>query len=164
MICGNRDMGFRVLKGCNGCRAYREGETCQLSELIPRGHCYALLHSLLPYMVTLRHGGWFTWERHKDTVVVCCPSVNNNVCVELRKLQSGDGVDFQYRIMNVRGECPFYKINATVEIRRPAFSRACLNLFNVIYPYLRIKHDGKRISCGIKRDGGVFELLASEDS
>lgn len=164
MICGNRKAGFRVLKGCSGCGIYREGETYRLGEVIPRCHCYELLHSLLPYMITLRHGGWFKWERNRDAVVVGCPAVANNVCAELKKLRNGAEVYFQYRIMSVRGKCPYYEKDATLEIRRPAFSRLCWDLFNLIYPYLGGRHAGKRISCGMKGGAGLFELLAPGDS
>lgn len=163
MICANYDARFKVLKGCGACGIYSTGETCILSDLIPPGHCHTLLHSLIPYLKTLEHNGQFTWERHKDTVVVCCPAVDSNVCVELKKIQHGNEVDFQYRIMNVRGKCPFYEKDTTLEIHRPAFRRVCWNLFNVIFPYLRIKHGTKRISCGMQRDNGVFELLSSEN-
>lgn len=163
MICGNRQAGFRVLKECSGCGIYSEGATYRLDEIIPPGHCYELLHSLIPYMTTLGHGGWFKWERHKNTVVVCCPAVDNNVCVELKKLPQGAAPDFQYRIMTVHGKCPYYEKDAILEIRHPAFSRLCWDLFNLIYPYLRVAHAGKRIACGMKGGSGVFELSAPGD-
>ena len=88
MICGNRDIKFKALKACAECDLYSEGKSYRLKDLIPEGHCYELLHSLLPYLLTFENEGWFKWERTRDRVIVCCPAVEANVCVELKKLTS----------------------------------------------------------------------------
>lgn len=159
MICGNRDIGFKMISPCSGCKIYQEGEVHKLSSLIPAGHCFELLHSLLPYMMTFEHGGWFKWERLKNRVVVCCPSAGNNVCVELRKSEGEEGIKFEYRVIDVCGNCKFYEIGKNMEINRKDFNHLCWHLFNNIYPYLRAQHHNINITCGKNKGKGQFKLL-----
>lgn len=157
MICINHDIGFKVISSCKGCASYKEGEIHKLNDLIPKGHCFELLHSLLPYMYTFKHGGWFKWERNKDRVIVCCPAVENNICVELRKKTESDSISFIYKILNIRGNCEFYNVNKTMEITKNDFGGLCWELFNIIYPYVRMRPSKINIKCTKK---GFFELFS----
>ncbi len=162
MICGNRDIRFKAQKACGNCSLYNEGESYRLRDLIPKGQCYELLHSLLPYLTTFENKGWFKWERTRDRVIVCCPAVEANVCVELRKLTSEKPHNFEYTILEVRGACRYYKPGMTWQINHGDFGSLCRNLYNVVFPYIKTGHEGVTLTCG--RDGGEsrFELTSNE--
>ncbi len=158
MLCDNKDLRFTVLESCGKCGKYRKGETHKFSSIIPEGHCYEMLHSLLPYMVTYKNSGWFKWERDKDSVIVCCPSVENNVCVRIKKVINNGEVDFKYEIINVRGECKYYKKGSVLEINSADFDYLCWDLYNTIYVYSDLDFDGMKISCSSVDNNGVFRL------
>lgn len=158
MICDNLDVGFKVISACNDCKIYREGEIHKLSDLIPRGHCFELLHSLLPYMVTFEHEGWFKWERVRNRVVVCCPAVKNNVCVEFKKNPEPERPEFVYKVLKVRGSCKFYDFGKVLQIGKKDFSNLCWKLFNIIFPYLRTDHHKINITCGKKSRFELFRI------
>ena len=162
MICGNRDIQFKALKPCSDCNLYDEGKSYRLKDLIPEGHCYELLHSLMPYLLTFENEGWFKWERTRDKVVVCCPAIDANVCVELKKLTSEKPHSFEYKIMEVRGPCGYYKPGMTWQIKQDDFGHLCRHFYNVLFPYIKTGHEGVTITCG--RDGGNsrFELTSNE--
>ena len=159
MICGNQDLEFRVSKACDNCGLYKENETYRIKDLIPKGHCYELLHSLLPYLLTFEKGGWFKWERTRDKVVVCCPAVQDNVCVELKKLSSGKPYRFHYKIINIKGKCPYYSLGSTQEIREEDFSGLCRSLFNVVFPHIKSSQLGVTVTCGRDNGESRFELI-----
>ena len=162
MLCGNQDIQFKALKACNNCNLYNSGESYRLQDLIPEGHCYELLHSLLPYLATFENEGWFKWERTRDRVTVCCPAVEANVCVELKKLTSEKPHNFEYQITEVRGSCDYYKTGMTGQIKQDDFRRLCRHLYNIIFPYIKTDHSGVTITCGRDHGNSRFELIPSK--
>lgn len=162
MKCHNKDMCFETVEACASCKLYRKGETYRLSNLIPQGHCYEMLHTLIPYIVSFEHGGWFKWEKDKDTVIVCCPHVDNNACVRIRKMTEGEIINFEYEIIGVKGDCPFYKAGETYRIDRTGFSGLCWKLFNILFPYLKTSLAGKCVTCGEGTEKNIFKILKAE--
>lgn len=158
MICGNQDLKFQVSKTCDNCGIYKNNESYRLKDLIPKGHCYELLHSLLPYLKTFEKGGWFKWERTRDKVVVCCPAVEDNVCVELKKISSKP-YRFQYKIINIKGKCPYYSLGSTQEIREEDFSGLCRSLFNVMFPHIKSENENVSVTCGRDNGQSQFKLI-----
>jgi len=116
---------------------------------------------LLPYLKTFERGGWFKWERTKDKVVVCCPAVEDNVCVELKKI-SNKPYRFQYKIISVKGDCPYYSLGSIQEIREEEFSGLCRNFFNVAFPHIKSKGLRESVTCGRGEGESRFELIKGE--
>ncbi|KMP10631.1 hypothetical protein UZ36_07050 [Candidatus Nitromaritima sp. SCGC AAA799-C22] len=148
-------------KACDSCSLYKENESYQIKDLIPEGHCFELLHSLLPYLKTFERGGWFKWERTRDKVVVCCPAVEDNVCVELKKISSKP-YHFQYNIMNIKGRCPYYSLGSTKEIREEEFKDLCRSFFNVAFPHIKSDGQVETVTCGRDNGKSRFELIKNK--
>lgn len=162
MICGNQNITFKTLKACDNCPQFKEGNSYHLRDQIPEGHCYELIHSLLPYLTTFEKGGWFKWERTRDRVIVSCPSVKDNVCVELRRLTVEKPHRFEYNILNVKGNCAYYKPGVSRQINTVDFKNLCRDLFNVLFPYIKAENNGIALTCGRSKGQSQFALLKNE--
>ncbi|MFH1245533.1 MAG: hypothetical protein V1662_03530 [Candidatus Omnitrophota bacterium] len=101
-----------------------------LAEYAPSGLCPLLYHSLLPYIITISEGGWFSWVkkrkdlnfrkdinaddfgkanadcRYPNEVLVHCPNINVSVIAGLGPYMERDGQQsLLLRILNKKGAC-----------------------------------------------------------
>lgn len=49
------------------------GDEWLVERKTPGGMCLSAFNSLAPFLMTLRFGGDFPWERQAGEVTVCCP-------------------------------------------------------------------------------------------
>ncbi|NHJ12888.1 MAG: TIGR04076 family protein [Candidatus Thorarchaeota archaeon] len=50
-----------------------------------RGICTAAYHSLYPYIVAMRSGGSFPWDKDPDVTEICCPDPKNPVVFKITR-------------------------------------------------------------------------------
>jgi len=71
----------------------------------PFGLCPFLFHAIYPYLLTLAHGGKFSWVRANEEVSVSCPYLKGvvaGIC--------GNQKQIEVRIRNIYGECKYYPL------------------------------------------------------
>lgn len=51
----------------SGCSFIKEKKICYPFQAVPQGFCPALLHVIIPYLITLSNDGWMQWvNKMKD--------------------------------------------------------------------------------------------------
>lgn len=57
--------------------------------------CPALFHTVYPYAFTMNNGGWFSWVKPDDGVIVQCPEGVTRVKIFKREI----------KVIEVKGKC-----------------------------------------------------------
>lgn len=114
----------------------RDGEAWPLARLTGQS-CPALLYVAIPYMMAMRKGVRFPWEKDGDAVKVTCPA--GHVDFELRK-DRGSG--FRITVLQKNGKCKKHTTNETITFSINPDDAA---LFNEIFLFLFMVSDGNKI-------------------
>jgi hypothetical protein len=111
--------------------------------------CPTLLYVVAPYMMAMKKGIHFPWEKGIDTVLVTCPA--GHVDCELRDMHDNT---FRITILQHDGNCPKYALNNVIEI---PMHENVMQAFNDIFPFLFYVSEGDTITLrgnvSIKRIG-----------
>lgn len=99
--------------------------------------CPVLLHTIVPYYLTLMKGGKFTWMRNRDKVIVQCPHPKHPCVVELQGInQSGKFKEVKAKILDIRPECNIkFKKNQVINLEEFFPEQFCLLGFDNAFPY-----------------------------
>lgn len=136
-ICENQNLSFTVIKNDTAHKDFTADRIYNLKDLIPSGHCFMMLHTLYPYMLTFKKGGHFSWERDMNKVIVCCPGVENRCCAQLIRRMSADKeiMGLEYKILDIEGLCPFYRKGQVKTVGDSGFGEIGWIIFNTLYLY-----------------------------
>ncbi len=105
-----------------------------LDKILPAGLCSTLLNVAVPYILTLRQGGYFKWRMDSHTVEAQCPHPLAPVVFEVKR----DGRDRQkisLLIKKAHPSCPRCHREGEVFELDPS-GQLCLHLFARLFPYL----------------------------
>lgn len=99
--------------------------------------CPALLHTFVPYCLTLTKGGRFTWMRNKDKVILQCPHPEHPCVVELRRIRQQSVDKIQGRIIDISPDCSIeFKKGQRIILNDIFPGEFCLLGFDAAFPYL----------------------------
>lgn len=62
------------------------GQTITLGGTIPEGFCSGAWGAIFPYLMTLKYGGDFPWEKEKGVVNIHCPDPDG-IVLEVRRVE-----------------------------------------------------------------------------
>ena len=166
------DIFIRVLKAEGTCKyGLQQGREFLLETSLPPGICPLLLHTVIPYYLTLTNGGYFRWTKHRDKVRVQCPNANDYVDLEINRTEKGDKQYISCRVLRQKGECRFgYKEGDTFSLGPDNSLKFCLRAFDTMFPlYAALKLGWQepdssgiksiKVSCPDHRNTVVFELF-----
>lgn len=125
--------------------------------------CPTLLHTLVPYYLTLTRGGGFTWMRDRSKVIVQCPRVDNPCVVEVQLINSGDIKKIKIKILDIDSNCSVkFKKNQVVILDDILPKGFCLLGFDNVFPYIEhMRQSGLRemsFSCSCRDNNSVVHL------
>ncbi|MBI5562816.1 MAG: TIGR04076 family protein [Deltaproteobacteria bacterium] len=153
--------GLTVEVARHGAGAARQ---LRASEIAPPGLCPLFYHNLIPYMMTLEHGGWFRWVRRdknsflrrplpspltdapfKDSrvnsafpneVLVQCPNHRVSVVAGVGLAVYDGRRNIRLRMLRTLGECPAgHRVGDELSVR-PDEAHLCAASFNALFPGL----------------------------
>jgi uncharacterized repeat protein (TIGR04076 family) len=114
--------------------------TISVQQLLEIKICPYLLHTLIPYIVTLSQGGVFHWMASQDpeAVVITCPNPRGCVvgCLKWHR-GSGQGAFLELTIRSRKGTCLYGHVSGQ-KIVLPVYQdyRQQYHLFDVVFPWL----------------------------
>lgn len=125
--------------------------------------CPVLLHTFVPYCLTLHRGGSFAWMRNKGEVIVQCPRTDNPCVVELKRVGGVGRCKIQGKILEISADCNIkIKKGRTFILDEILPDGTCLLGFDGIFAYMEYMREstGKRISfsCGCRKLTAIVNL------
>jgi hypothetical protein len=90
--------------------------------------CPALMYVAIPYMIAMKEGVRFPWEKEGDSVLVTCPAGH----VDFKIRITGENV-FQVIIIQQDGNCPKHAMNDVIAI---SMQEDKMRTFNDVFPFL----------------------------
>lgn len=113
-------------------------------ELMPQGLCFLAFHAAYPYYLTLKDGGWFTWVKPKEDVVVQC--ANPEGSLEMKVFLHRAKNEVRIEILGVRGVCPKGYKKGDVFILNDAAFKFCPHALISFFPYIKLLLEGERLA------------------
>jgi uncharacterized repeat protein (TIGR04076 family) len=115
----------------------RDGKPVDFSPVV--GHsCPALIYVATPYMIAMKNGVRFPWEKKADSVLITCPA--GHVDFELRAI---DENAFRIIILAQDGSCPKHARNDVIDI---PFQEDKMRIFNELFPFLFCITEGESVA------------------
>lgn len=136
MICQKTSQKkFKVLSS-GDCPCLEQGKSYSVEEL-SGGHCKYLLHSIFPYVLTLKRGGYFRWVMEGDGVIAKCTSLLPSVAVGLAA-QADKKVEAT--VFETKGQCPAGHFQGQ---KLDLSTVPCLDLLAQVLPLMLTNHSAE---------------------
>jgi hypothetical protein len=105
----------------------RDGKYIDLDPVVGCS-CPALIYIATPYIIAMKNGVRFPWEKHGDSVLVTCPA--GHVDFEVRDIHENT---FCATILRQDGGCPKHTLNDIIKV---PIQESEMKLFNDVFPFL----------------------------
>jgi len=133
MICHKTSHKKFLVTSCGDCH-HLEKDRAYTVEDLSGGHCKYLLHSIFPYVLTLKRGGYFRWVMEGDGVIAKCTSLHPSIGASLS--QSSDR-EIHTTVFEAKGNCPAgYSQGQKLDLS----TVPCLDLLAQILPLMLTEH------------------------
>lgn len=133
--------GIRVSEVNGNCPYHKKNQLLTPEEFTKKKICPVLLHTITPYYITLKNGGWFRW--FKDDVIVRCPSPKCNAVLALKR--DSQKKETTIKIKSIKSRCQYnHKEGDIITLGDKDFS-LCPGAFNSLYPYMLLLEEGEPI-------------------
>lgn len=113
------------------------------NELFPQNMCAYAFHAAYPYYLTLTNGGWFSWVRPKDGVIVQCPNPEGALEMKIFLCDSKKAV--RVEVIRARGNCPRGHKKGDTFLLGPDTFKFCPKALDTFIPYLNLLAKGKQL-------------------
>lgn len=125
---------LEVIEAPKNC-VYRKKDKFKLTDIIPPHECLFIIHSVMPYYLTLKNSGYFKWEKDLDTVMTQCP--NPDIAIGVQVIRGGKN-KINARVASMRSkECPKgYKKGDEIMGSLMNSNHICLTALDVLFPYI----------------------------
>lgn len=139
-----------------------QGQAIGLEKIMPQGLCLFVLNISIPYLITLRNGGYFKWRKEKSSVKASCP--RSYLPVAFKVSSAGAAEENTSILITGAQDCPVNHFPGQ-EFKLDLSKMICPHLSVRLFPYLLLmeqeadKHrEGMEISCSLSRCRAKFLL------
>lgn len=126
-------IALEIIEAPKNC-IYKKGDKFKLTDIIPPHECLFIIHTAIPYYLTLKNNGHFKWEKDLNTVMIQCP--NPDIAVGVQVIRGGQN-KINARVVSGSEKCPAsYKRGKQILGSVLNNGRICLTALDVLFPYI----------------------------